>query len=77
MFETLHTQHEQHGAYAQVNLLFKALRIELSYKKPIRDTRAEMHNYYRRIIAMGKLQEDHIFAVILLNSMGKHFGPLQ
>ncbi|KAF8497425.1 hypothetical protein F5888DRAFT_1697650, partial [Russula emetica] len=78
MFETLRTQHEQQGAYAQVNLLLKALQIELTYyEKSIRGSVAEIRNYYRLIVAKGKLKEDDIFAVILLNSMGKHFGPLQ
>jgi hypothetical protein len=34
------------------------------------------HNY-RRIVAMGELREDVIFAVMLLNPMNKNFGPLQ
>ncbi|KAI0273169.1 hypothetical protein BGY98DRAFT_936381 [Russula aff. rugulosa BPL654] len=77
MFDTLRSKHEQQGTFAQINLLLKALQIQLTREKPIRDSIAEMRTYYRRIVAMGKPKEDDIFAVILLNSMDKHLGPLQ
>jgi hypothetical protein len=77
MFETLRAQHEPQVTFAQINLLLKALQIEFTYEKSIRDSVAELRTYYRRILAMGELKEDIIFAVMLLNSMNKHFGPLQ
>lgn len=40
----------------QANYIWK--HNELSYEKPIRDSIAEMRDYYRRIIAMGKFRED-------------------
>jgi hypothetical protein len=46
-------------------------------KNPSRDSVAEMRSYYNRIVAVGELKEDDIFAVILLNSMNKHFALLQ
>src|SRR5216684_1551612 len=36
-----------------------------------------MRNLHRRIIAMGKLKDDDIFAVILINSMNTQFGHMQ
>ena len=60
-----------------MNLLLKALQIQLTREKPIRDPIAEMRTYYHRIAAMSKLKEDNIFAAILLNSMNEHLGPLQ
>lgn len=77
MFEKLRVEHEQLGAFAQINLLIKALRIELDYETDIRDKVAEMRTFYQRIISMGKIKEDDIFTVILLHSMNKNFGPLQ
>lgn len=77
MFETLRAQHEPQVTFSQINLLLKALQIEFTYEKSIRDSVAELRTYYRRILAMGELKEDIIFAVMLLNSMNKHFGPLQ
>jgi hypothetical protein len=77
MFEALRTRHEQQNANAQVVLLLKALQVEPTYKKSIRDSLAEIRTYHRRILAMGELKEDVLFAVLLLNSMKKHFGPLQ
>ena len=41
------------------------------------DTLAEIRTHFYRIIAMGKLEEDDILVILLLNSMHKHFGPLQ
>ncbi len=77
MLEILRAQHGRQGAFAQINLPLKALQIEFTYEKSIRDTVAETRAYYRRIVAMGELKEDVIFAVMLLNSMNKNFGPLQ
>lgn len=77
MFKTLCIQHEQLGAFAQINLLLKALQIELTYETNICDKIAEMRTCYERIVSMGKITEDDIFTVILLNSMTKNFGPLQ
>jgi hypothetical protein len=77
MFKTLRAQHERQDAFAQIDLLLKALRIKFTYEKSIRDSLAEVRTYYRRIIATGEVKEDVIFSVILLNAMDKHFRPLQ
>ena len=77
MFEALKAHHEQQGAFAQINILLKALQIEVSYETSIRDKVAEMRTAYQRILAMGPIQLDDIFSVILLNSMNKHMAPLQ
>ena len=77
MFEKLKSQHEQQGAFAQINLLLKGLQIEFSYECPIHDTLSKLQTYYQRITAMGLLNQDDIFSVLLLNAMNKNFGPLQ
>ena len=77
MFETLRAQHERQDAFARIDLLLKALRIQFTYEKSLRDSLAEIRTYYRRIAAMGELKEDVIFSVMLLHSMNKHFRPLQ
>ena len=77
MYEKLKSHHEQQGAFAQINLLLKALQIEFTYDTPIRDTVATLRTFYQRIDAMGKLQGEDIFSVLLLNAMNKHFGPIQ
>jgi hypothetical protein len=77
MFVKLKNQHEQQGAFAQINLLLKGLKIEFSYDKPIRDTVAEARSIYQRIAAIRPIKLDNIFSVILLNGMNKTFGPIQ
>ena len=77
MFEKLKATHEQQGAFAQVNLLLKSLQLKFTYEKPIRDTLAELRTYFHRIAVMGPLKTDDIFAVMLLNAMNEHFGPLR
>ena len=77
MFDKLKSQHEQQGAFTQINLLLKALKVEFSYDKPIRDTVAEARSIYLQIAAMGPIKLDDVFAVILLNGMNKNFGPVQ
>jgi hypothetical protein len=65
MFEALKAQHEQQGAFAQINLLLKGLQIEFTYEKSIRDTVSEMRTYYQRIAAMGQLKLDDVLSVLL------------
>ena len=55
MFEALKAHHEQQGAFAQINILLKALQIEVSYETSIRDKVAEMRTAYQRISAMGPI----------------------
>jgi gag-polypeptide of LTR copia-type len=77
MFEALKAQHEQQGAFAQINLLLKGLQTEFIYEKSIRDMVSEMQTYYQCIAAMGQLKLDDIFSILLLKGMNRHFGPLQ
>ncbi len=77
MFEKLRSEHEKQGAFAQVNLLLKALKIDLTYEKSIHDSIAELRTYYQRFLAMGDFKPDNIFTVMLLNFVNKNFGPLQ
>ena len=77
LFECLRVLHENQGAYAQISLLIKALDVHLSYDTSLRDTLSELHSYYQRIIAMGKIKDDDIFAAILLHSMSGNFLHLQ
>ena len=77
LYECLRVLHENQGAYAQISLLIKALDIRLSYETPLRDTLSELRSYYQRIIAMGKIKDDNIFAAILLHSMSDDFVHLQ
>lgn len=77
MFKKLKSRHEQFGAFAQTNLLLKGFQNYFSYETPIHDTLAELRTFYHGITAMGQLKNDVIFAVLLLNAMTKHFGPLQ
>ena len=70
LFTCLQTLHENQGAYAQITLFMKALELHLSYDTPLRDTLAEVQNYHRRIIAMGKIKEDDdILTALLLHTM--------
>ena len=77
LFECLRVLHENQGAYAQISLLIKALDVCLSYDTPLRDTLSELRSYYHRIVAMGKIKDDDIFAAILLHSMSGDFLHLQ
>ena len=77
MYQALKAHHEQQGAFAQINTLLKALQLEFSYEMSIRDKLAEIRTAYQRISAMGPIQLDDIFSVLLLNAMNKHMAPLQ
>ena len=77
LFECLRVLHENQGVYAQISLLINALDVCLSYDTSLRDTLSELRSYYQRIIAMGKIKDNDIFAAILLHSMSGNFLHLQ
>ena len=77
IYKCLRILHKNQGAYAQISLLMKALELRLSYDRPLRDTVAEARNFYRRIIAMGKIKDNDIFTAILLHAMSGDFLHLQ
>src|SRR5258707_7328529 len=77
MFHTLRRHHEKQGVHVQISLLIKAFECQLRYDTPLHDTLAEIRNLHRRIVAMGKLKDDDIFAAILINSMNTQFGHMQ
>ena len=77
MYNKLKSHHEQLGAFAQINLLIKGLQVDFTYDHPIRNTIAELQTFYERIAAMGQLDDNDIYSVLLLNAMNKHFGPIQ
>jgi hypothetical protein len=77
MFSKLQSQHKQQGVFVQINLLLKGLQINFTYEKPIRDTLSELCSFYHRIAAMEQPKLDDIWAILLLNTLNKHFGPLQ
>ena len=77
MFKRLRSLHEQQGAYAQLQLLLKALNVHFTHDKPLQETLAELRSYGKRIVAMGQLSDDDIFSIIYLNALEKDFGPLQ
>jgi hypothetical protein len=77
MVNKLCCHHEQQGAFAQINLLLKGLKIEFSYKKPIHDNLSELRECYNCIASMGTLKLDDVYCVLLMNTMNRHLGPIQ
>jgi len=77
IFKALRKRHEDLGLYAKVNLLMKALNIRFNYNTPLSNTIAELHQLHHRIIKMGKINDDELFTVFLVNALGDQFAHLQ
>ena len=76
-FVGLKTRHEQRGLHAQINLLRKSFEIHYKPGTPIRETSKELRKVFDRFTKMGKIDEDKLFTIIILNALGIHFPQLQ
>ena len=76
-FEGLQTRHEKLGLHAQINLLRKALDIYYEPGTPMLNTSKELRTLHDRITKMGKMDDDKLFTVIIINSLGRHYTQLQ
>jgi hypothetical protein len=65
------------GPNVQVLLLKKALDVRFDYQTPISRTIADLRELHQRIVSMGKLDDEKLLTVLLLNSLGDRFGHLQ
>jgi len=77
VFEGLRTRQEKLGLYAQINLLRKASNIYYEPTVPMAATTTELRGLSERIKKMGKIDADKIFAILIINSLGRHYPHLQ
>ena len=73
----LRKRHENLGPYAQVLLIKKALEVKCDFNVPLSKTITELRTLHHRIITMGKLEDDYLLTVLLLNALGDQFAYLQ
>ena len=76
IFEALRKRHERLAPFAQVALLNEALNVKFTPGTPFSETKAQLEELNRRILAMGKLEGDRLLTVLLLRSLGFHFSHL-
>jgi hypothetical protein len=79
VFEGLRTRHEKLGLHAQINLLRKAFNIfyEPEGGVPMTTTSKILRDHHDRIRKMGPIDEDKIFLILIINSLGPHHPQLQ
>jgi hypothetical protein len=77
VFEALRKRHELLGIYAQAALFKKALNIQLCYDTPLSETVLEIRLISERIIKMGALTPDRLFALLIVNALGDNFPHLR
>jgi hypothetical protein len=76
VFEELHKRHELLGIYAQAALFKKALNIQLRYDT-LSETVLEIRLIHERIIKIGTLTPDRLFALLIVNGLGDNFPHLR
>ncbi|KAH9961377.1 hypothetical protein BC827DRAFT_1267733 [Russula dissimulans] len=79
VFEELRTRHENPvpRLFAQMDLLRKALDIYYEPSVPMATTTKELLDVYERFRKMGKIDEDKLLIVFIINSLGRHYPQLQ
>ncbi|KAH9960032.1 hypothetical protein BC827DRAFT_1268521 [Russula dissimulans] len=76
-FEGLRARHKKLGLHTQVNLFRKAFDIYYEPTTPISVTTKELRALYERLRRMGRIDEDKIFSIFIINSLGRHYPHLQ
>ena len=77
VFEVLHVWHENLGLHAQVVLLKKVLEICFMPDVPLSKMILEISSLYKRIVAMGPINNDKLKSVLLINALNDHFENIQ
>jgi hypothetical protein len=77
VFEELRKRHELLGIYAQAALFKKAFDIRMRYDTPMSKTILEIKLIHERIIKMGTLTPDRLFALFIVNGLGDNFPHLR
>lgn len=73
IFEALRKRHEKLAPFRQAALLKKALDVRFEPGTPFRETMSRLQEL---VIAIGKIDDDRLLMIILLNSLGNHFSYL-
>ena len=76
-FDGLRQRHEKLGLHAQINLLRKALDVYYEPGTPMLTTSKELRTLHDRITKMGKIDDDKLFTVLIINSLGRNYAQLQ
>ena len=76
-FDGLRLRHEKLGLHAQINLLRKALDVYYEPGTPMLTTSKELRTLHDRITKMGKIDDDKLFTVLIINSLGRNYAQLQ
>jgi len=76
-FEALRIRNEQLGIHAQVNLIHNTLDVYYDHATSLAVTTKIIRDAYERLRRMGKIDEDMLLCVFLVNSLGRDFPHLQ
>lgn len=76
-FDGLRLRHEKLGLHAQINLLRKALNIYYEPGTPMLTTSKELRTLHDHITKMGKIDDNKLFTVLIINSLGRNYAQLQ
>ena len=75
-YDGLRTQHEKLGLHVQINLR-KVLDVYYKPGTSMLTTNKELHLLHDHITKMGKINNDKLFTVLIINSLGHHYAPFQ
>ena len=77
VLEALCVRHEKLGLHAQINLLLKEFTIFYKPSIPMTTTTKELHALHEHMKKMGKIDEDKLFLIVIINALGCHYHQVQ
>ena len=77
VYETLRKSHLFQGLQAQVNVFKEALDTQFAPTTPLNWTLDQITKLHSKFTKMGKIDEDQLLIILILNALGNHYVQLQ
>jgi hypothetical protein len=68
-YDFLSQHHQKQGIFPQILRLQEALSAHYSHTVPYSDTTNQLRSIKDRIVVMGRMTDDHLFCVLILNAL--------
>ena len=77
VYEALRTNHHNLGLLAQINIIREALDTHFKFGVPISKTIDDIVRLHTRFVKMGKIDDDQLLIIFLLNALCGDYSRLQ
>ena len=77
LYIALRAVHQNQGIHAQVRVMKEALDIRFTPNIPLSQTLDKLKRLHKRFVAMGRLDDDKLMIIYIMNALGDSYAALQ